>query len=80
MTHRVVYNMFFCAMQQLNFYRSMEHLHDQIDTWFPNGKSSIRIRFKDLREIIFTYNEYNNWSIETVDSYLKRISNNGGHT
>ena len=39
-----------------------------------NGKNSIRIVFDDGKESIFTYQSQTDWSIETVESYIRRIN------
>ena len=46
-----------------------------ISEWFPNGKNSVRIRFKDRRcvEIVFTYRNNENWRLETVKQYLDHL-------
>lgn len=38
---------------------------DKIDTWFQNGKNSIRIRQTNGQEFIFTFNGHRNWKFET---------------
>ena len=43
---------------------------NMIDCWFPNGKGSIRVRFVNHVELIFSYSSDKNWRIETVDSFL----------
>lgn len=45
-----------------------------VHEWFPNGKNGIRIRMLDGREFIFTYNDSREWSFETVDMFLKRLT------
>ena len=44
-----------------------------IDTWFPNGKNSIRVRWTQDSDRIFTYNGIDDWCFETVDSFLNRM-------
>lgn len=41
--------------------------------WFPNGKNGIRIRIDDGNDFIFTYNDKDDWSFETVDHYIKNM-------
>ena len=41
-----------------------------VDTWFPNGKNSIRVRLTTRQEVIFTYTNDKKWRIETVDMFL----------
>ena len=43
---------------------------EDANSWFPNGKDSIRVRVKDAGEYIFTYHATYDWRFETVDSYL----------
>ena len=46
---------------------------ERIETWFPNGKNSVRIRMLDNQDIIFTYNGPKDWRLETVDSFIKQL-------
>lgn len=48
-----------------------EYAGDKIDTWFPNGKNSIRIRQTNKQEFIFTFVDASNWKFETVNSFMK---------
>ena len=41
--------------------------------WFPNGKNCIRVRLNNNQEFIFTYNDVENWKLETTKSYIKSI-------
>lgn len=43
---------------------------DSIERYFANGKHSIRVRFKDKNEYIFTYKTPRKWRLETYESYL----------
>lgn len=43
---------------------------DDIERYFTNGKYSIRVRFKDKSEYIFTYKTPRKWRLETYESYL----------
>ena len=47
---------------------------DRTEAWFPNGKHSIRIRLLTGHDFIFTYNNHEQWSFETVDMFLKRLT------
>lgn len=49
------------------------HITSDVETWFPNGRNSIRIRLHDLREFIFTYNDEKDWCFETKESFIKRL-------
>lgn len=42
-------------------------------TWFPNGKNSIRVRYVNGEDHVFTYNDSLDWSYETVDCFLKKM-------
>ena len=37
-----------------------------IDTWFTNGKNSIRIRFITSCEVIFTCESRNEWDLRPI--------------
>lgn len=39
---------------------------ETIDTYWPNGRNSIRVRMHDKQELIFTYNDPKDWSLMTV--------------
>ena len=64
MTHLDVYEWF-----KRYFPQYAEH----VETWFQNGKSSVRVRQENKQEFIFTYNGEKNWCFETVDSYVMRM-------
>lgn len=55
------------------FKMCMPHQAKLIVKWFPNGKNSIRVRFANNEDFIFTYNGEQNWCYETVDSYIVRM-------
>ena len=65
MTHTEIY-----AKLQIVF----TDIYNVTEEWFPNGKNSIRLKLMSNEEMIFTYRGTNNWSLETVDSYLERLS------
>jgi hypothetical protein len=44
-----------------------------IEEWFPCGKDSIRVRFTDGKEVIWTLKGPENWSIESVEHFCKRV-------
>lgn len=64
MTQKAVYEQF-----ELYFPQFAEH----VETWFPNGKNSIRVRQTNGNDFIFTYNKKSDWSFETRDSFIKRL-------
>ena len=41
-----------------------------IEAWFPNGRDSVRVRLKNKKELIFTYDSPNYWRLETKGAYL----------
>ena len=53
MSHSEVYKWF-----ELYF---PQYAGDKVETWFQNGKNSIRIRQKNHQEFIFTFNNEGNW-------------------
>ena len=62
------------------FKRFFDIADEEIDCWFPNGKGSIRVRFKPTSsqglpfERVFTYFSDFYWRLETVDSYLEKLT------
>lgn len=44
-----------------------------VESWFPNGRYSIRIRDIERNEFIFTYKNPKDWKFETMDSYLRNL-------
>ena len=48
------------------------YAYDQVETWFQNGKNSIRIRLIDHRQFVFTIYGKKDWRFETLDSYIDR--------
>lgn len=45
----------------------------EVYEWFPNGKNSIRIRHFNDAEYVFTYIDNDDWVLETLDSYIKKM-------
>lgn len=43
-----------------------------VETWFPNGRNSICIRFSNKEEWIFTFHDVKTWCIETTDHFLRK--------
>lgn len=41
---------------------------------FQNGKNSIRIRGFREYDVIFTYNSEKDWELESVESFISKIS------
>ena len=44
-----------------------------VETWFPNGQNSVRIRQTNGQDFVFTYNGKQDWCFETIDSYIKKM-------
>ena len=64
MTHDIIY---------YNFVQHLHHYAKDVDTWFPNGKNSIRVRYINGCEFIFTYNKDSDWCYETLDCFIRRL-------
>lgn len=47
-----------------------------IDVWFQNGKNSIRVRNKEKREFVFTYESERNWCLDTSEHFLENLEKN----
>ncbi len=50
---------------------------DKIDTWFQNGKNSIRVRQTNGQEFIFTFNNHKDWKFETLGSFVDHTMTGG---
>lgn len=47
-------------------------------TWYPNGPNCIRIKNKRSHEdLVFTFNNDNDWRLETFTCYLNGLSKKG---
>ena len=44
-----------------------------IDCWYKIDESTIRVRLKNRKEMIFTYISSNKWCIESMDAYNQRM-------
>ncbi len=64
MTHNAVYSIF---KAQLPVYQ------EATDTWFANGRNSIRIRTHTKHEFVFTCESEDDWKFETVKFYLNKM-------
>lgn len=47
--------------------------YEKVDVWFQNGWNSIRIRYKNKAEHIFTFHNSNDWKLETVKSFISGL-------
>ena len=45
-----------------------------VETWFPNGKNSVRVRQTNGQEFIFTYDAKDDWKFETRKSFINRLA------
>ena len=57
----------------LLFARKFPSLANEAKDWMQNGKNSVRIRLYNELEIIFTYNNDNDWCMETTKSFIKHM-------
>lgn len=62
-------------MLQTNVFEIYKSIFDlgAIDVWFSNGYNSIRIRYRNKKEVIFTYMSDANWKLETLDMFIESI-------
>lgn len=67
MNHKKLYEVF-CATFPLD-----QLANGGVESWFPNGRSSIRIRDIHKNEFIFTYKGPQDWKFETMDCYLRNL-------
>lgn len=44
-----------------------------VKEWFPNGRGSIRVVLEDRNVLVFRYENENEWTIETMKNFLKRM-------
>lgn len=64
MTHVEVYKQFDSMFPEIS---------KHVEEWFPNGKNSVRVRIKSGSDFVFTYNDWNDWCYETVDSFIRKL-------
>lgn len=65
MSHNEVYKLFEKCLPN--------YAGNKIETWFPNGKNSIRVRLTNKQEFIFSYNGQQDWKFETIKSFIKYL-------
>ena len=53
----------------LKAYKSIFDL-GEIDVWFANGYNSVRIRFINNEELVFSYTNMLDWKLETLDNHI----------
>lgn len=71
-------------IELLVIFQDIFHVNEEIAEWFPNGKNSIRIRFKESsllpfmigkgEDLIFTAESREEWKLETVGSWVNSLS------
>lgn len=44
-----------------------------LDCWFMNGRDSIRVRFKNRTELVFTYHDERHWTLQTAEEFIKSM-------
>lgn len=64
MSQKMIYEHFCVLMPAFSY---------SVDTWFPNGPGSIRIRLIDKEEFIFTYKSLTEWQFETLKNYMNKL-------
>ncbi len=42
----------------------------EIDIWFANGYNSVRVRYANAREVVFTYMSELDWRLESLNSHI----------
>lgn len=53
------------------FEKHFPQFADSVKTIFPCGKNTVRLRLEFMHEYVFSYNGENDWSFETVDSFMR---------
>lgn len=71
-------------VELLILFQDIFHVKNEIEDWFPNGDSSIRIRLKETNilpfaiskgeDLIFTAKSRSEWRLETMDSWVKTMA------
>lgn len=64
MSHKVVYEKF----------KELFNIEEcDVDTWFQNGKNSIRVRNVNKVVFVFSYEDDRDWCLETEASYINKM-------
>lgn len=63
MTHNKVYE---------DFKERMPVYVERVVEWFPNGKDSVRVRFENGKDYIYTITD-GGFSFETKDHFIERL-------
>lgn len=53
--------------------RYFPEYYENTKEWFPNGKNSIRVRLHGGSDFVFTFRNYKDWCLETVDSHIRKM-------
>ena len=61
MTYKQIFTLFEACFPQFE---------KRVETWFPDGKNSVRIRWANGEDFVLTYRKNTNWRLETVDSFI----------
>ena len=63
-------------MLQKNVFEMYNRIFDlgEIDIWFANGYNSVRVRFVNGKEVVFTYMSDLDWKLETLDAHIMSMS------
>lgn len=64
MRHQDIYKQYQCCFPQYA---------ERTERWFPNGKNSIRVRQNNKMEFIFSYENEQNWGLETKNHFLRSM-------
>jgi hypothetical protein len=62
-------------MVHSNIFKAFEGIFHlgMVDTWWPNGYNSIRVRFENKKEVVFHYKNDLHWELETMDSFMDKM-------
>jgi len=52
---------------------------EKVETYFPNGRNSIRVRQINGKEFIFSFNGSRAWKFETIDQFLAGMKGETKH-
>jgi len=70
MVHSAVFNY---------FKECLPDIVKKVETYFPNGRNSIRVRQRNGQEFIFSVNGPKEWKFETVDQFLADMKGEKKH-
>lgn len=55
------------------FRKMFPQFAENVVTWFPNGRNSVRLRTNLSEDFVFTYHKNKDWRFETVESFIKTM-------